>query len=188
MDLNERQGVLGVMIDFSKAFNRIDHNIIVTKLAEMGVPNWLLRILMGFLSNRKLQVKYRGGKSMLKDMPGSGPQGTVLGMFLFIILINPIGFKPPTSIGNHMVQPINKRKPLNNLHLKYIDDMTIAESISLKSKLKFSDDMLNPRTCYERTGHMLEPNDSILNTKLKDINKYARNKVSEFDTDILLQR
>ena len=57
----------------------------------MGVPWWLLKIVIGFLEERKLIVTHNGATSRTKYMPGGGPQGTVLGMFLFIILINQAG-------------------------------------------------------------------------------------------------
>ena len=99
LDLKDRHAVLATMVHFSKAFNKIDHNIIVTKLADLNVPKWLLKIIIGFLSDRKIQVKYKGATSRLKNMPGGGPQGTILGMFLFVVLINPVGFKPVKEIG-----------------------------------------------------------------------------------------
>ena len=45
-DLNIPHAVLAVMIDFSKAFNRINHNTIIAILSRMGVPGWLLRIVI----------------------------------------------------------------------------------------------------------------------------------------------
>jgi hypothetical protein len=80
------------MVDFSKAFNRINHNIIITILSEMGVPGWLLNIVIGFLTDRELILRYKGGCSSRKAMPGGGPQGTKLGLFLFLILINAAGY------------------------------------------------------------------------------------------------
>ena len=58
----------------------------------MGVPGWLLKIVVGFLTDRELVVNYKGETSERKKMPGGGPQGTVLGMFLFLVLINNAGF------------------------------------------------------------------------------------------------
>ena len=44
-----------------KAFNRIIHNLILTKLLDMGVPGWLLRIVVvAFLKDRKMLVRYKG--------------------------------------------------------------------------------------------------------------------------------
>ena len=62
-DLQESHAVIGTLVDFSKAFNRINHNLIITRLADLGVPGWLLKIVIGFLSNRKLQVKFNGAIS-----------------------------------------------------------------------------------------------------------------------------
>ena len=80
--------VLAVMVDFSKAFNRINHTIVITILSEMGVPGWVLKIVIGFLTDRELLVRYKGKTSSRKSLPGGGPQGTRLGLFLFLILIN----------------------------------------------------------------------------------------------------
>ena len=59
-DLSKSHAVVGTMVDFSKAFNRVNHTIIITKLADLGVPNWLLKIIIGFLTDRKLQVRFKG--------------------------------------------------------------------------------------------------------------------------------
>ena len=49
----------------------------------MGVPGWLLNIIKGFMEERTLVVSYKGENSEKKHMPGGGPQGTILGLFLF---------------------------------------------------------------------------------------------------------
>ena len=59
-DLKEPQAVLAVMIDFSKAFNRQDHNILLTNLFNLGVPGWLLKVVASFLQDRELILSYRG--------------------------------------------------------------------------------------------------------------------------------
>ena len=56
-DLKEPRAVLAAMVDFEKAFNRQNHNILVTKLHDMGVPGWLLNVVKGFLEGRTLVVK-----------------------------------------------------------------------------------------------------------------------------------
>ena len=87
--------VLAATVDFSKAFNRQNHNILITLLSELGVPGWLLRIVIGFLENRELVVTHKGVTSGKFQLPGGGPQGTILGMFLFLILINAAGLSTP---------------------------------------------------------------------------------------------
>ena len=72
-DLKEPKAVLAAMVDFEKAFNRQNHHKLITKLSDMGVPGWLLKIVMGFLEDRTLILTYKGEKSKSIDMPGGGP-------------------------------------------------------------------------------------------------------------------
>ena len=66
----------------------------------MGVPGWLLRIIIGFLTERELIVRFKGVCSSRKSLPGGGPQGTRLGVFLFLILTNATGYG---ELEQHMV-------------------------------------------------------------------------------------
>ena len=60
-----------------------------------------------------------------KDMPGGGPQGTILGMFLFIILINKAGFSNIVrDLGENVTKNLHGRRPLDPTHYKFIDDLT----------------------------------------------------------------
>ena len=61
----ENTAVLACLVDFSKAFNRQDHNILITKLSDIGVPGWLLKLVMAFLKHRTMKVKYKGRFSKL---------------------------------------------------------------------------------------------------------------------------
>ena len=72
-DSQEPTAVLASLIDFSKAFNRQDHTILVTKLSDMGVPSWLLSLVIAFLKDRLMIVKYKGKLSNAKLLPGGGP-------------------------------------------------------------------------------------------------------------------
>ena len=61
-DMSNPRAVLALMVDFKKAFNRQNHNKLVTLLNDMGVPGWLLSIIIGFLSDRELILRYKGGQ------------------------------------------------------------------------------------------------------------------------------
>ena len=125
--------VLAVMIDFCKAFNSINHNTIITMLSEMGVPGWLLNIVMGLITERELIVRYKGGCSTRKALPGGGPQGTRLGLFLFIILINAAGYPHlEKHLGAKITQGLNKRSPIAMAHMKYEDDLSLVQSLNLR--------------------------------------------------------
>ena len=86
-DSTDQTAILACMVDFSKAFNRQNHNLLITKLSDMGVPAWLLKLVIAFLSDRRMIVRYKGKQSSVKNLPGGGPQGTLLGLLLFLVLI-----------------------------------------------------------------------------------------------------
>ena len=66
-------------------------------------------------------------------MPGGGSQGTLLGLFLFLILINAAGFKNlKKNTGQLITKSLSRRQPMEKIQLKYIDDIMAAESIHLK--------------------------------------------------------
>ena len=83
-DSLEQTAIMACMVDFSKAFNRQNHNLLITKLSDMGVPGWLLKIVVAFLKDRKMVVKHKGGHSNFKKLPGGSPQGTIFALLLFI--------------------------------------------------------------------------------------------------------
>ena len=123
------------MVDFSKAFNRQNHNTLITKLSDLGVPGWLLKIVMVFLQKRKMQVRYKGKTSEIKPMPGGGPQGTLLALILFIVMINDIGFDDQKNDAGELITSKRNLKLANEIHLKVVDDLTLAEAINLPELL-----------------------------------------------------
>ena len=104
--------ILACMIDFSKAFNCQNHIILITKLLDMGVPAWLLKIVMAFLKERIMVVRYKGATSSSKSLPGGEPQGTLLGLLLFIVRINVVGFMDQTN----NIEVITSRKNLKRVN------------------------------------------------------------------------
>ena len=77
-------------LDFSKAFDKVDHAILLQKLKSIGIHGKLHLWLKEFLSNRKQFVLVNGSKSREEIVRSGVPQGTVLGPLLFIIYINDI--------------------------------------------------------------------------------------------------
>ena len=59
-DNPEPTAVLACLVDSSKAFNRQDHNILITKLSDLGIPGWLLKVVMAFLKDSSMKVNYKG--------------------------------------------------------------------------------------------------------------------------------
>ena len=172
-DRQEPTAVIACLADFSKAFNRQDHNILITKLSDMGVPSWLLQLVIAFLSDRTMIVRYKGKSSQPKQLPGGGPQGTLLGLLLFIVLINDVGFLGQQNATGDIITCKRKMKEMNEIHLKFVDDLTMAEAIPLKEKLMDNPNRPLPDNFHSRTGHALRPQDSKVYRQLEETKKYA---------------
>ena len=86
--LNNNDVVLGVFLDFSKAFDTVMHNILLAKLEHYGIRDNTLNLLKDYLSNRKQYVCLDGISSELLDVKNGVPQGSVLGPLLFLIYVN----------------------------------------------------------------------------------------------------
>ena len=74
--------------DFTKAFDRVPHYRLLTKLENLGIKGKLLNVIKDFLSNRTFRVSVGGKFSSFFDILSGIPQGSVLGPILFIIYVN----------------------------------------------------------------------------------------------------
>uniref|UniRef100_A0A147BCJ7 Putative rna-directed dna polymerase from mobile element jockey-like protein n=1 Tax=Ixodes ricinus TaxID=34613 RepID=A0A147BCJ7_IXORI len=81
-----------VQLDFSKAFDRIDHALLPKKLQKVGIEGPLANWLMDFIRNRTQRVAFHGHLSSPCTVLAGVPQGSVLGPTLFSLYINDITY------------------------------------------------------------------------------------------------
>ena len=74
-----------MQIDFSAAFDRVNHLVILYKLGSVGIGGSILSILTQFISNQLQQVMVDGCRSKLVNVVSGVPQGSVLGQLLFLL-------------------------------------------------------------------------------------------------------
>ena len=79
---------LGVFIDLKKAFDTVDHQVLLAKLSHYGVRGDSLGLLESYLRGREQYVVYGGHESGRGQVECGVPQGSVLGPLFFLIYVN----------------------------------------------------------------------------------------------------
>ena len=133
----------GVFVDLQKAFDTVDHNILINKLSHYGVRGTVNSLFKSYLSNRFQSVTIHENKSETILIKHGVPQGSVLGPLLFLIYINDfhktikhskvIHFADDTSLinCNKSLKKINKQV---NEDLRLLCEWLRANKISLNTK------------------------------------------------------
>ena len=80
---NQNKYTLGVFTDLSKAFDTVDHNILIDKLNLYGIKNNSLKWFLIYLSNRKQFIQAGAIKTSSLDIICEVSQGSILGLLLF---------------------------------------------------------------------------------------------------------
>ena len=130
-----------IITDFSKAFDRVDHNIAIPKLLSMGARPSLIPWICSFLSNRSQCVRYQDTLSDWSILTGGVPQGTLDGPAIFLVLANDAAL-------------MNDE---NKLALKYVDDLTIVENTYVHKTSSIQDDLDRFNTWAEDNNMNLNP-------------------------------
>ena len=86
--LDKGDHVIGLFVDFAKAFDTVDHGILLDKLSFYGIRGLSFTWFSNYLSNRKQRVTYNRTNSDIRDIVCGVPQGSILGPLLFLLYIN----------------------------------------------------------------------------------------------------
>ena len=136
----KNETTIGVYLNLSKAFDTIDHDILLHKLDYYGFRGIVLDWFRDYLSKRTQYVSYNDSKSDLKTILCGVPQGSILGPLLFILYINDITntstlldyllFADDTTILNSSSDIVSKI-PLVNRELTEVSNWFKANKLSV---------------------------------------------------------
>jgi hypothetical protein len=127
--------VILVLFDYRKAFDLIDHHLLVQKLNSLDIPLWVINWVTDFLTIRYQSVKLSTVcHSNWGPVPSGVPQGTKLGLWLFLLMINDL------------------RVP-NVPTWKYVDDTSVAETVQ-KGTLSDAQAAVTSVEAWSHENHM----------------------------------
>ena len=168
--LDQHEVVVGMYFDLQKAFDTVDHKILLEKLYNCGIRGIVHDWFQNYLSNRKQFVSINNIDSNLGNINCGVPQGSVLGPLLFLIYVNDIANASPNSNIRLFADDTNVfvyGKSLIETNLKAEGVVKELNQWFLANKLSLSID----KTCYSifgchditsRQHNTLKLNDTVL--------------------------
>lgn len=147
--LDESNMSLMCFLDFSKAFDRVNHRILCQKLKYyFGFSQYALHLIESYLTGRAQKVVVGSGESCLKIVTSGVPQGSVLGPLLFSIFVNDV-FLVCKNCNIHAYADDIQLYISNRIGL--IEDMCCRLNDDLNEISKWSEEnklLLNPKKSY----------------------------------------
>ena len=140
--LDESKHVCGIFVDLQKAFDTVNHDILLNKLHHYGICGKMNEWFKSYLQGRKQIVTINGSDSELRELNHGVPQGSVLGPLLFLVYINDLNTCISNSKVYHFADDTNllhinscNKRLQRNIHydLKRLTNWLDANKISLNS-------------------------------------------------------
>ena len=131
-----------IYLDFAKAFDKVDHQILLAKLYTYGIRGKLLAWFKSYLSDRDQTVVVKGSHSYPAKVQSGVPQGTVLGPILFLIYINDLSKCIKHSVISHFADDTRISKAITETSDVSLLQEDLIETItwSDKNKMKLHED------------------------------------------------
>ena len=102
-NLEEGQQTDILTMDFAKAFDKVDHNVLTQKLHPYGIRGEVNTWIKNWLKDRTLSVVFEGEKCELVSVDSGVPQGSVLSLALFMNYINDLTARLRSRVSYDMI-------------------------------------------------------------------------------------
>ena len=141
--LDKKQSTIGLFIDFTKAFDCVNHVILLIKLERYGISGICLKWFESYLTNRRQKVQVNESKSDLANIDIGVPQGSIPGPTLFILFIN--------DLARYL-------EKFNSLQVSYADDTNF---VIIDSTIENAESKI--KNIYEELCHWVDKNQLLIN-------------------------
>ena len=139
--LEKGLNVDAIYLDFAKAFDKVDHKIIIQKLSILGVGGKLLDWIYSFLDARYQMVVVNGNLSDPTPIKSGVPQGSVIGPLLFLVLISDIDVNIKSSVVSSFADDTRVVKGISNLSesADLQQDLNVIYQWAVDNNMTFND-------------------------------------------------
>ena len=162
----DRKGKAGaILTDLSKAFDCLNHDLLLAKFAAYGFDNSALLFIRSYLSNRQQRTKVNGAYSSWLDLIFGVPQGSILGPLLFNIFINDMFyFIKDSKIANYADDNTlyTVQENINRLLNILENETTIILDWFKKNEMKPNADKCHLIVCNEKNIMVNLQNENII--------------------------
>ena len=136
LDENPHDEIIAFYADFSKAFDKVPHKLLLRKLSDIGVGGCLLEIIYDYLRNRKQFVRVDFYTSTVLETTSGVPQGSLLGPLLFCVFINDLPevlrFSDPSIFADDLkILSVGRKQDEIQLDLNKIEDWVRQNNMEL---------------------------------------------------------
>ena len=161
--VDENNTVHAAILDFSKAFDKVPHNLLVNKLAISNIDICVVKWIADFLSRRLQRVVVEGVESSSLAVTSGVPQGSVLGPSLLLVYINDISESLKTASISLFADDALLYCTVNNMvdSKLFQEDLTLLEEWANQNRMVFNTDK-----CQVVRFNKHSCDDSILNYHL----------------------
>ena len=158
--LEEGWNVDVVYLDFAKAFDKVDLNIVLQKLHDLGVVGKLFCWIRGFLVGRRQCVTVGGIKSEFVPVVSGVPQGSVIGPLLFLVLLRDI-----------------------DTGISYANVASFADDTRVSAGIKTTEDAVKIQADLDRIFEWARENNAEFNSEKFECVRYGRDELLKDSTD-----